>query len=291
MSNHKCLVCNGNGTKLRDFAFFEATQEKLYLLRCDQCHLEFLDPQPSNTWLGEEYRDYYKRRVGNLKRPKTSYFKKLLSQTHVDFSDKSVVEIGPGEGDCLVALRSKWKNTRLFAVEANSESKGFFKELQCEQYCESIESWLAAGHKEKFDYVLMFDLIEHLRDPKQTLKTIVSQYLKPGGQIIATFPNVDSASRKLEGRLWPQYKVEHLFYFSRLAVERIERHTGLNRVKLSPLRKSLPLQYLLNVGTHFGPTPTRKAISLLASTLPAKMGRLSLPLYLGEYIWIAEKPA
>lgn len=43
--------------------------------------------------------------------------------------------------------------------------------------------------KEKFDIIIFADTLEHLRDPKKTLLSY-SGFLKPGGKIILSLPNV-----------------------------------------------------------------------------------------------------
>lgn len=46
---------------------------------------------------------------------------------------------------------------------------------------------------EKFDVITFADVLEHLKDPTQTLAR-VHEYLKPGGYILASIPNISHAS-------------------------------------------------------------------------------------------------
>ena len=94
-----------------------------------------------------------------------------------------------------------------------------------------------------------------------------------------------------EQRFWPQYKVEHLFYFSPGAVSRLEKAGELQRVALCLLRKRLPLDYLLSVACEFGPEPTWRFFRVARRIIPSALGRIRVPLMLGESLWIATRKA
>ncbi len=175
------------------------------------------------------------------------------------------------------------------AVESNPESLAHYADLKCEVIRESVETWIAAQHPRKFNALLLFDLLEHLRNPVATLSQLSANHLEPGAIVIATFPNVESWSRRLLGRLWFQYKVEHLFYFSRSSVCELGRRAGLQTVTLRPLRKKFPISYFLAVGSHFGPRPFQRIARLVRLLTPQAVARLSIPLSLGEWLWVARK--
>ena len=60
-----------------------------------------------------------------------------------------------------------------------------------------------------FDVVSMGDVIEHVPDPLATLRT-VARILKPGGHVLISTPNVDSAAARFL-QVKPE---EHIYYFS-----------------------------------------------------------------------------
>jgi 2-polyprenyl-3-methyl-5-hydroxy-6-metoxy-1,4-benzoquinol methylase len=64
-----------------------------------------------------------------------------------------------------------------------------------------------------FDVITMFDLIEHVRIPTQTLAE-AANLLKPEGIIMITTPNNKSLSNTLMGRRWTHYKKEYFYYFN-----------------------------------------------------------------------------
>ena len=60
----------------------------------------------------------------------------------------------------------------------------------------------------------MFDVIEHLFDPRSVL-TAIARALVPGGLMVISTPNYDSASRHLLGVDWAVLSpLEHVYYFT-----------------------------------------------------------------------------
>ena len=207
----------------------------------------------------------------------------------MDLAGKSVLEVGAGEGDCAVAIHNLWPDAKMTALDANPESAAHYESLPCTFVNASIEQWLATPQTDCFDAVLLFDLLEHLRDPVATVRMLVDENLVRGGLLVATFPNSGALLRRLMGRAWFQYKVEHLFYFSAQAVAEMARRGDLETRRLSLLTKRLPLDYLLNVGIHFSPRLVRHSSRLIRALSPGPVRRLSIPLRLSEWLWVAQK--
>ncbi len=66
---------------------------------------------------------------------------------------------------------------------------------------------------ERFDAITMIDFIEHVRDPEAELR-LAGDRLAAGGRLLISTPRADSAVARATGRHWPQYREEHLTYFS-----------------------------------------------------------------------------
>jgi 2-polyprenyl-3-methyl-5-hydroxy-6-metoxy-1,4-benzoquinol methylase len=82
-----------------------------------------------------------------------------------------------------------------------------------------------------FDVITLFDVIEHVYDPRR-LAVDLAWHLAPHGRVLIATPNVESVLARLTGRRWVSYKIpEHVSYFSprtlaaalspRLEVERV----------------------------------------------------------------------
>ncbi len=283
-----CPVCGGNGRRLRKFA--EKEREVLSLFSCERCFSEFLFPQPSAAWLNTEYENYYsKKRHSVADHPKRPYFSGLLSMLNINFSHKKVLDIGAAEGDLIIELKRLWASADAYAVDVHPDTAAYFSNCDCTYYNADILEWLGRQSNPRFDCVFILDVLEHLPDPTGAIQALTGNCLKPGGTVVGTFPAVTSPSRKILSRLWPQYKVEHLAYFSERGVRQLEKAGNLKRACLVPLKKSLPLNYLLKVGGQVGPRPVKQCCRAIAGLVPRALGNLRFGLRLGEYLWIAEK--
>jgi len=285
--NARCPICMGNGHVLRKFT--ERRGEVLKLLLCEKCASEFLFPLPSSAWSAEEYAHYFSKRQANDRHPKRAYFAHLLLELNIGFSDKKVVDVGAAEGDLIYAIKKKWPTADAYAIERVPESVYYFSKLPCTYYNDDIVEWLGKKIDLEFDCIFMLDLLEHLSDPSKVVKGLIQKHLTPSGWIIGTFPTVSSISRKVLAQFWPQYKVEHLLYPSERGIRHIEKESGLNRLRLVPLKKRLPLSYLLQVGGSTGPPVTKKICYAMNNIIPQAFGRVHLSIMSGEYLWIAQK--
>jgi len=264
-------------------------QDALHLMRCSECGSEYLAPQPSDASLAAEYASYRVKRRSGTRRPKLTYFRRLLADTGIEFSGKRVVDLGASEGDCVAALNTDWPNAACVAVEPGAHAFGHYEDLRCELAATTVEDWASSTNGNPADVLIMFDLLEHLRTPVETLRTAVARCLRDGGIVLATFPNADSLSRRLLGSLWPQYKLEHLHYFSKRGVDALARVSGLTSRTIAPLTKRLPVDYVLSVGTNTGPRPIRAMSRAVRALTPETLDAVTIPARFGEWLWIAER--
>lgn len=281
MSN--CPICNSPSLRLRTFAQRKA--EELELRLCQKCNQEFLHPYPSDEWLSEEYSQYFAKRQAGLSRAKKFYFQKLFHNLGYNFKDKSILEFGPGEGDAISALREVSLPKAITVVERNQEADVLLSELECTHYNMFLEEYLDTDPDEKkYDFIFLFDVLEHLKNPLKAVQDLKNKKLNKDGFIIASLPVADSLSRKILGAHWPQYKVEHLNYFTDKSLREMGRLSGLRLVKNEVLFKNLSLDYLLNVGKGFGPGSFQKVSSLISEITPIKLRAKNLNFGYGEKI-------
>ena len=72
----------------------------------------------------------------------------------------------------------------------------------------------------------MFDVIEHLFDPRPC-STAIARALAPGGTLVISTPNFDSASRLALGADWAVLSpLEHVYYFTEDSLRRLLTTTG-----------------------------------------------------------------
>ncbi len=227
-----CAICGGTAT------------DQLYVKsgyaigRCRRCGLVYANPRaPESTILGRYSSDYFWKEY----LPSLGVVDGTFDLTRFDARHASVlqmlataapgrrlIEVGCGAGFFLKAAeRAGW---RVEGIELSAEASRFAVErLGLSIRRERAED--APIEPASFDAAAMFDVIEHLFDPRAVLAAI-ARALAPGGALVISTPNVDSASRYLLGTDWAVLSpLEHVYYFSEDSLRRLLEATGFSDVR------------------------------------------------------------
>ncbi|MCM2282172.1 MAG: methyltransferase domain-containing protein, partial [Bdellovibrionaceae bacterium] len=95
--------------------------------------------------------------------------------------------------------------------------------------------------KGAFDLVTLYDVIEHVQEPKSIISAL-SGLLTSDGFLHVTTPDVSSLSAHVLGRRWYHFKPrEHLLYFSRRTLRRLLESCGMQvrRMRSAPSRMTI----------------------------------------------------
>src|SRR5262249_2098010 len=94
-----------------------------------------------------------------------------------------------------------------------------------------------------FDYVTMDQVIEHMRDPIETLRG-VRTVLRPGGTAILTTPNAASLPARLFGRRWINWHTPyHIQFFTPTSIRRAADAAGLEVAQIDTITSSEWVSY------------------------------------------------
>lgn len=94
-----------------------------------------------------------------------------------------------------------------------------------------------------FDVITMWDVIEHVSDPKGELGK-ARELLTPGGWLVVHTMDIDSWLARIMGRRWPWLMDMHLHYFSRRTLAEMLRRAGFDVVWRGARGRYLRLGYL-----------------------------------------------
>ncbi len=98
----------------------------------------------------------------------------------------SILEVGCGLGETLAKIKYIYPNAEVHGIEIVDRIASLgSKRLDIK--CGDIETM--ALSERKYDYILFPDVLEHLRNPEEILRSI-SKYLTDGGSVIASIPNL-----------------------------------------------------------------------------------------------------
>jgi len=219
---------------------YRTTQKQFAVVRCHQCGLVRLDPQPSPEELRGYYPDTYwfapdASLVGRLE----EWYRRLVLRGHVRFveqalrnagSDGPLLDVGCGGGLFLGMMRRRgfrvvgldfsrdaaavaWRHQKVPAVVADLENAPF--------------------RSGSFAAITMSHVLEHLADPCAYLEA-AHRLLRPKGRLVIHVPNASSLQAQLLGRRWNGYDVpRHLFDYRGRDVIRLFEMTGFELVRSS----------------------------------------------------------
>jgi len=206
-------------------------------VRCSTCGTLRQNPMPSWEELEKSYPPDYGSYTTLLPRNASLFqriTKRLGQWKRVNFVQKycssgSWLDIGSGSGQILqeALFRNQWQ---LFGLEPNQFAAKYssdFLELPI-QNC-TIEEFLYSD--KKFDLITMWDVLEHISTPTETIK-MVSNMLNDDGIFIFQFPNLASFDRQVFGKYWNGYDLpRHLYLFPEEVIKNILQKNGFQIIE------------------------------------------------------------
>ena len=219
---------------------YGTTDEQFGIVRCEQCHLIRLDPQPSHEELARYYpaQYWFAPDTSLVARLEEGYRRTVLAG-HVRFVARALrgspargplLDVGCGGGLFLALMRRRgfqvvgldnsreaaavaWRHHRVPAVVADLERAPF-----------------PAG---AFAGITMSHVLEHLPDPCVYLSA-AHRLLAPEGRLVIFVPNAASLQFAILGKRWNGLDVpRHLFDYRDRDIERILGTMGFAVVRRS----------------------------------------------------------
>jgi 2-polyprenyl-3-methyl-5-hydroxy-6-metoxy-1,4-benzoquinol methylase len=143
-----------------------------------------------------------------------------------------VLDIGCGYGYFRVALEHAGYEHEGLEVSA------FARAVARTSYRHTTHGGVLEDHwqswSERFDGIVLFDLIEHLTEPKRFMEQVAS-CLRPGGVVGIKTPNLLCSEADLFGPWYHSLKREHLQFFSMGSLTECAASAGLEPAALGSL--------------------------------------------------------
>jgi len=97
----------------------------------------------------------------------------------------------------------------------------------------------------RYDCITLWDVVEHLRDPRAALAKAAAA-LRPGGVLALSTGDITSLSARLSGPRWHLFNLpEHLYFFSPGSLRRLLARVGCRVRRMTREVSWVPLAYVL----------------------------------------------
>jgi SAM-dependent methyltransferase len=226
-ADRPCAVCGRVSSEL----VYEI--DDFPVVRCRCCGLVFVGRSQSPESLVALYdRSYWEDSqevgydgYGAAEKRKRHHFSTLLDQLELFASPGAMLEIGSAYGYFLDEARSRGWQVR--GIEPSAHAAGYARERFGLDVSPGPAEALRID-RDSLDAVVLWDVIEHLPDPRRTLSW-AHRALRSGGAIALSTGDVDSLSARLHGADWSLMTPPwHQFYFSRATMRRLLKDVGFS---------------------------------------------------------------
>jgi SAM-dependent methyltransferase len=242
-----CVLCGSSAymqvASGRDY-IYHGSNEYFSHVSCVRCGHVYMNPQPTENEITIMYPpDYgtfsgkFRGNLNLLARIKNIVNLKRFSKiAGILQSGACVLDVGCGNGELLRALAGTRPDLKLWGLDWHfpEETRRELGAVGIQLIEGTLENVVLP--REHFDLVLMYQLIEHLWEPRLGL-TRLAQALKPEGRIAIETPDTDGYDRRFfAGGAWGGYYVPrhlNLFNFERLA--RLLTEVGFDVVQQTSL--------------------------------------------------------
>ena len=222
---------------------------------CPSCSLRFVHPIPEDT-SSVYQKGYFVDKSGEHnfgytdydsdKEPMRDVFVSYLRRIEDMVKGQNVFDVGAATGYFLdVARDHGWQTS---GIEISDYAGTVAKEKGHDVVVGSFDDVDVAG---MYDVVTMWDVIEHVKDPRAVIEKVAS-ILKKGGVLAINTPNVSSMYARLMRKAWHMYiPPEHLFYFSPKTIRKLLEESGFSVLEIKTIGKKFSLAYIFGILYHW----------------------------------------
>lgn len=240
-----CRICKSTDIKVL-FA-----KEGFDIAKCNNCTLVFLDFEPDANFFTEYYsKDFfndpgtkhaysdYEKESESLKKSFELRIKRM--KKYIADNSVSLLDIGCATGTFLEATPKSWN---AHGIDVSEYATQMARNKGLDVYTGVLEN--SPFFNQQFDVVTLWDTIEHVADPLNTIKQAYN-ITKPGGIVVLTTGDVESLISRMSGKYWHLFNIpQHLSFLSKKTITKCFNDAGLEVEEISYLPINLTLDYVL----------------------------------------------
>ncbi len=246
----QCNVCQGTDwTTALTAVDHTVSNESFTIQRCNACSFQFTSPRPTPDSIGKYYlsTNYIshaesahglKDHIYHIIRKHTIHRKhKLIAKYH---PQGSLLDVGCGTGDFLAHLRTQ--GYKVQGVELSSDARRIASNKGLTVYTSLND----LPNNNQFDNITLWHVLEHVPDPKETLKQLFALAM-PGATLAIAVPDRESWDCQHYGPIWAAWDVpRHLFHFRRRDMKRLLMESGFELIQIKHMWFDAPYVSMLS---------------------------------------------
>ncbi len=224
-------------------------QWKPTLYKCTSCKLVFSES------IGINFADKYAEVIDQAYLDQINFKKKTFELFFTKIkkylkNDHKVLEIGSYYGILGNLIKPCVKE--YYGLELSTHAAAYAKKnFDLNIIGDHLEDHLKKNNK--YDLIIMTDVIEHLDNPFEVINLINQNLSKEGNLILSTF-NFDSFFSKVMGRKYPWIIPMHKYYFSNATLDNCLTKYNLKIFDIKNDTKLISIEYLFNKFNIMFPT-------------------------------------
>ena len=222
------------------------------LVSCKECKTVYLNPRIKNEIILEAYSNavdplFYEQneyRIKTFKNKLLYIIKKFKIQPNKNIQ---ILDIGCGGGAFPKAAHEL--NFSVIGIEPSK----WLSEKAKNEYDLDIRTGTLKDYNfpdSYFDIITLWDVIEHLTDPKDIMEESY-RILKSNGLLLINYPDYSSFVRKILRYNWPFFLNVHLIYFDKKTIKRFIENNKFKIIKIKPYWQTLQLGYTLKRASEY----------------------------------------
>lgn len=229
-----CLVCGSTQAtprfSLKDWAC--ELPGDFQLVQCSACGHLYQTPRPTQAAIGAYYPDDYQpfwRAIDSEPQAWKRVLRRWQWRSRCQQITRlraggALLDVGASTGIFLNEMR-RYGHWQVAGVEFNQQAAQYARDtFQVEMFAGQVED--APWPPQSFDVITLWDVLEHLPDPKTALLKI-RELLKPDGYLIFSVPNAGGLDTALFGRYWIGLDApRHMSVFTLAGLERLLTSAG-----------------------------------------------------------------
>ena len=292
--NHQCTVCDSSSFKIMYFPKIEVDDPKILygaasgipnaqsIVKCKDCGMIFENPRFDSNTVVSGYENSLDAGHDSQHQMRVRSFKNALNRNQVNLpkAGSVVLDIGTAGGAFLDAAKE-------FGYEpVGLEPSQYLVEKSLERGLDVRQGTVEnnALTNKSYDLICLWDVIEHLPEPKQSLIKIHG-LLKDDGYLLINYPDIGTYQAKLAGKKFWWLISVHLHHFSKKSIKDICRRTGFEIVSYRRYWQILEFGYLASMAAHYK-IPFALQIS---NKLPNIIKQIPIPYYASQTTAIGRK--